>query len=50
MGFFDNIAGNVGAIAGKVGLPPEQVQALAATLKSKVGGGTDQLAAIEGRQ
>ena len=47
MGLFDSIMADVDGVAAKVGLQPDQVQALTATLESKIGGGTDQMAAIE---
>src|SRR5215472_3891611 len=48
MGLFDNINANLDAIAGKVGMTPDQVSAITNTLQSKmteVGG--NQLAALE---
>ena len=47
MGLLDDVMGKVNEVAAKVGLQPDQVQALTATLQSKLGDGTDQIAAIE---
>lgn len=48
MGLFDNIEGNLDTIAGKVGLPPDQVRAIANTFQANLTS-TDgnPLAAIE---
>jgi hypothetical protein len=48
MGLFDNITANVNAIAGKVGMTPDQVSALTNTLQSKLTElGGDHLAALK---
>jgi len=47
MALFDDIMGKVDEVAGHLGLPAEQVQAMTATLQGKLGSGSDQLAAIE---
>lgn len=48
IGLFDNITANVNAIAGKVGMTPDQVTALTCTLQSKMTElGGDKLAAIQ---
>jgi hypothetical protein len=47
MSLFDAILSNFDGIAGKVGFEPGQVQMLASTLQSKLGDGTDHVAAIE---
>ena len=47
MGLLDDLMGKVDEVAAKVGLQPDQVQALTATLQSKLGDGTEQIAAIE---
>lgn len=46
MGIFDGILGNIDDIAAKLGLPADQVQAMASTLGSKIEGGSDQLSAL----
>lgn len=46
MGMFDAILGNVDAIAGKLGLPAEQVQSIVGSLQEKLAGGGDQLSAL----
>jgi len=47
MSLLDTIMGKVNDVAAKVGVTPDQVQQLTATLQNKLGDGTDQLAAIE---
>lgn len=47
MGLLDDMMGKVNEVAAKVGLQPDQVQALTATLQNKLGDGTEQIAAIE---
>ena len=48
MGLFDNISANVNAIAGKVGMTPDQVSAITNTLESQlVAVGGNHLAALE---
>lgn len=47
MGLFDSLMGQVNEVAAKVGLQPDQVQAVVQTLQNKLGDGTDQVAAIE---
>ena len=46
MGMFDGILGNLDDIAGKLGLPTEQVQAIVQGLQEKVAGGGDHLSAL----
>jgi hypothetical protein len=48
MGLFDNVTANLNAIAGKVGMTPDQVTALTNTLQSKMTEmGGDKMAAIQ---
>ena len=46
MGMFDGILGNLDEIAGKLGLPAEQVQSIVQGLQDKVAGGGDHLSAL----
>ncbi len=46
MSMFDNILGNLDEIAGKLGLPADQVQAITKTIQDKVANGGDHLSAL----
>lgn len=49
MGVFDDLLGNAGgleSIAAKVGVSPEQMQALLAEISGKIGGGETSVAAL----
>ncbi len=49
MGMFDDLLGNVGgleAIAAKIGVSPEQMQALMTEISGKIGGGETSVAAL----
>ncbi|MDI1297390.1 MAG: hypothetical protein PSY12_16175 [bacterium] len=49
MGMFDELMGNVGgleAIAAKIGLPPEQMQALMTEIGAKIGSGDTNVSAL----
>lgn len=48
MGLFDDIQGNLDAIAGKVGMSPDQVKSLTDTLQSELANaGSDKLTALK---
>jgi hypothetical protein len=47
MSLFDMLTNKAEELAGKVGIPPEQVLAIASTIEAKTGDGSSQLAAIE---
>lgn len=47
MSLFDAILNNMDGVAAKVGLQPDQVQALVTTIQGHLGNGTDQIASIE---
>jgi hypothetical protein len=46
MSLFDNLLGNLDDIAGKLGLPADQVHAVVQSLQAKVAGGGNMLAAL----
>ncbi|SCW52342.1 hypothetical protein SAMN02927924_01021 [Sphingobium faniae] len=49
MGMFDDLLGNIGgleAVAAKIGVSPEQMQALMAEISGKIGGGETSVAAL----
>lgn len=43
---FENLLGNLGDIAGKLGLPADQVESLAGSLKDRLGAGEDPMATV----
>jgi len=47
MEFLDDLASKAEDIAGKVGLSPEQVKSLTATIQEKLGDGSSQTEALE---
>ena len=48
MGLFDNITANLDTIAGKVGMTPDQVNAITTTLQAKITeAGGDHVAALQ---
>ena len=46
MSIFDGILGNLGGIADKLGIPPEQLQSLAETAQAKLADGGDHMSAL----
>ena len=46
MSMFDDILSNLEAIAAKMGVPPETLNALAETVQEKIADGGDQLSAL----
>lgn len=46
MNLFENLLGNIDAIAGKLGLPADQVQGIVQSLQEKVANGGDMMSAV----
>jgi hypothetical protein len=47
MGLFDTLLSQADDLAGKVGITPDQVQSIASSIQSKIGDGSEQMAAVE---
>lgn len=47
MGLFDDLESKCEEMAGRYGIPADQVRALSATLQTKMGDGQDHVAALE---
>jgi hypothetical protein len=47
MSLFDSLTSKAEELAGKVGIPPDQVLSIASSIEAKTGDGSSQMAAIE---
>lgn len=47
MSLFDSLTNKAEELAGKVGIPPEQVLSIASAIEAKTGDGSSQMEAIE---
>jgi hypothetical protein len=47
MGLFDELESRCEEIAGRAGIPPEQVRSMSSMLQQKMGDGTDHMEALE---
>ena len=47
MSLFDSLTNKAEELAGKVGIPPEQVLSIASAIEAKTGDGSSQIEAIE---